>query len=333
VMYGYQVKSEDDAFLQLADHCVDLLSNEISSGIGIWPVDVFPALQRLPEWAPGAGFLRKAKVWRAKMEEFVDKPYEFVKESMRKGTALPSFCSTLLEDGEAQGAQGDFDLRWTANSMYAASIDTTTALVVQFFLAMSEHPEAMARAQKEIDSVIGNGRLPTFADRKDLPYVEALFNECLRYSAGVPLSLPHRLMEDDIYEGMFIPKGTLVFANIWNIMRDETVFEEPHLFKPERYLECADDETAKRRDPKNYTFGFGRRICPGRHLVQSSAWILVASFLATMNISKAVDENGREIAQEIKYENSIFRTPSGLHIDIKPRSERAVGIIDGLTRE
>jgi hypothetical protein len=41
--------------------------------------------------------------------------------------------------------------------------------------------------------------------------------------------------------------------------------------------------------------------------VQSSAWILVASFLATMNISKAVDENGREIAQEIKYENSIFR--------------------------
>jgi cytochrome P450 len=52
---------------------------------------------------------------------------------------------------------------------------------------MSEHPEAMARAQKEIDSVIGNGRLPTFADRKDLPYVEALFNECLRYSVGVPL--------------------------------------------------------------------------------------------------------------------------------------------------
>jgi hypothetical protein len=49
-------------------------------------------------------------------------------------------------------------------------------------------------------------------------------------------------------------------------MRDETVFEEPHLFKPERYLECADDETAKRRDPKNYTFGFGRRV---RHLYLS----------------------------------------------------------------
>lgn len=28
---------------------------------------------------------------------------------------------------------------------------------------------------------------------------------------------------------------------------------------PERYLEPADEETEKRRDPKNYVFGFGRR--------------------------------------------------------------------------
>lgn len=111
-----------------------------------------------------------------------------------------------------------------------------------------------------------------------------------------------------------------------NILRDETVFRDPHLFKPERYLEPVDNEMAKRRDPKNYTFGFGRRVrlvyllseslhnmtpslqvCPGRHLAQSSAWILMASFLATMNISKAVDANGRQIKQDIKYENSVFR--------------------------
>lgn len=331
VMYGHQVKTDDDAFMRLADECVDLLANRIASGVGIWPVDVFPVLQHLPEWAPGTGFLRKAREWRTKLEEFVDGPYEFVKESMRAGTALPSFCSTLIEEGETKDARGDFDLRWTANSMYAAGIDTTFTLVLQFFLVMREYPDAMAKAQKEIDSVVGSDRLPTFADRKNLPYVEALFNECLRYSVGVPLALPHRLMEDDIYEGMFIPKGTLVFANIWNISRDETVFKDPHLFNPERYLEPVDDEMAKRRDPKTFTFGFGRRICPGRHLVQSSAWILMASFLATMNISKAVDENGKEIEQEIKYENAVFRMPSGLCIDIKPRSERAVGIIDGLT--
>lgn len=43
VMYGYQAKADGDPFLSLADHCVDLLANEITSGGGIWPVDVFPS--------------------------------------------------------------------------------------------------------------------------------------------------------------------------------------------------------------------------------------------------------------------------------------------------
>ena len=42
VMYGYRVKSDDDAFLTLAEHCVDLLANKIASGVGVWPVDIFP---------------------------------------------------------------------------------------------------------------------------------------------------------------------------------------------------------------------------------------------------------------------------------------------------
>lgn len=56
------------------------------------------------------------------------------------------------------------------------------------------------------------------------------------------------------------------FANLHrNILRDETAFKEPHLFKPERYLEPVDGLMEKRRDPKNYIFGFGRRVCH-RHL-------------------------------------------------------------------
>jgi cytochrome P450 len=42
-VYGYRVNSNDDAFLTLANECVDLLSQKIASGGGIWPVDVIPA--------------------------------------------------------------------------------------------------------------------------------------------------------------------------------------------------------------------------------------------------------------------------------------------------
>ena len=66
---------------------------------------------------------------------------------------------------------------------------------------MMLHPAAQRKAQAEIDSVIGTDRLPTFDDRDSLPYVEALVKEVLRWQPVTPIGVPHRLMEDDIYNG------------------------------------------------------------------------------------------------------------------------------------
>lgn len=52
---------------------------------------------------------------------------------------------------------------------------------MNFVLAMLKHPEVQRRAQQEIDSVVGNDRLPSFEDREKLPYVRALCLELLRY--------------------------------------------------------------------------------------------------------------------------------------------------------
>lgn len=82
VIYGYEPAQTNDQFLDMAEDCVDVLANEVTSGGGIWPVDVFPSLQYLPKWMPGTGFLRKAEVWKKKMEDFVDLPYDFVKNAM-----------------------------------------------------------------------------------------------------------------------------------------------------------------------------------------------------------------------------------------------------------
>jgi cytochrome P450 len=57
-----------------------------------------------------------------------------------------------------------------------------------FLLAMVLHPEILAKAQKEIDSIVGSDRLPTFNDRPFLPYIDCIFSECLRWAAPVPLS-------------------------------------------------------------------------------------------------------------------------------------------------
>lgn len=100
----------------------------------------------------------------------------------------------------------EFDVKWTANSMYAASMDTvrkyllrlggaldhcmqTITFAQHLFLALLEYPEFLKRAQAELDSVLGAGpaRFPTFEDRPHLPFLDALFSEAMRWAVPVPL--------------------------------------------------------------------------------------------------------------------------------------------------
>lgn len=65
--------------------------------------------------------------------------------------------------------------------MYVAGTDTTSHSIRWFFLAMLLHPEVQEKAQEEIKRVIGTTRMPTHADRKSLPYVNAVVDETLRW--------------------------------------------------------------------------------------------------------------------------------------------------------
>lgn len=91
--------------------------------------------------------------------------------------------------------------------------------LIAFVLAMTLDPTIQCRAQAELDAVLGPPaqctRLPTFGDRAALPYVNAIVLEALRWQPSVPLGLAHQVSEDDVYRGWMIPKGTVVWANIW----------------------------------------------------------------------------------------------------------------------
>ena len=74
-------------------------------------------------------------------------------------------------------------------------------------LALLLHPHVENRAQVEIDAVIGRDRLPNFEDKDHLPYISAICREVLRWKVMGPLATAHASVKDDVYEGMFIPKG------------------------------------------------------------------------------------------------------------------------------
>ena len=99
VVYGYEVTSNDDSFLTMAEDAVGVLANEIASAGGVWLVDLLPWLQHIPRWAeglPGMSFKRKARGWKKQMEDFVDGPFEYVKNSI---VSLISFLQSCLNKG------------------------------------------------------------------------------------------------------------------------------------------------------------------------------------------------------------------------------------------
>ena len=80
---------------------------------------------------------------------------------------------------------------------------------------MTLYPQVQQKAQEEIDRVVGNKRLPKMDDHDNLPYVNALVKEVLRWHPVGPMGLPHMTSKDDIFHGYLIPKGAIVLANIW----------------------------------------------------------------------------------------------------------------------
>lgn len=112
-------------------------------------------------------------------------------------------------------------------------------------------PHILTRAQEAVDSVVGPHRLPTFGDLPKIPYITALIRESFRWRTVAPVAIPHAVVQDDMYEGYFIPKGTTVFALSHHIHQDEELYPNPGEFRPERFL----DEGGKLNDLPHAGFG------------------------------------------------------------------------------
>jgi len=77
-------------------------------------------------------------------------------------------------------------------------------------------------------------------------------------------------------------------------------------FKPDRFLTDDGELDPNAKDPTCF-FGFGRRLCPGRHLALDSMWLSIVCILATFDIQKARDAQGNEITPKVEYYTALLR--------------------------
>ncbi|KAK7360401.1 hypothetical protein VNO77_02393 [Canavalia gladiata] len=155
----------------------------------------------------------------------------------------------------------------------------TVAILLEWILArMILHPNIQAKAQFEIDSVVGFGRTITDLDLPNLPYLRSIVKETLRMHPPGPLFSWARLAIHDTYIGHhFIPAGTTAMVNMWAINHDQDVWSSPKQFKPERFLQ--EDVPIMGSDLTLAPFGSGRRVCPGKSMGLATVELWLAMFL------------------------------------------------------
>ncbi|EJF56877.1 cytochrome P450 [Dichomitus squalens LYAD-421 SS1] len=270
ISHGYRVMSRNDEYVKEAD--VSVVNFADAALPNNYIVDWFPSLAALPAWLPGMGFKRKAAEYRKQYYALAEEGHRMVKAEIAKGTARPSLTYTALAES-SPGQYPDDIIMFTTTQVYTGGGDTSSSLLASFFLALLRKPEVVKRGHEEIDRIVGDERLPTFDDRANLPYIQAIVAEVARVRPPISF-LPRLAGQDDVYRGHHIEKDSYVLVNYWGMMHDETLYPDPDAFKPERWL-------SMERNPKTYSldviFGSGRRV------------------LAMFDISPALDDNGKPI--------------------------------------
>lgn len=208
-LLGFSIESADDPFVTYMDAFID----EAMQGFrpDVYPSNVFPFLRSFPTWfVPSL-----AKMERLKGDEYAQicRLRENIKKQIRDGTAKDSVYRDFLENRD-QYTVSDDEAGFAFDSMIGGGTRSPHNALLTYCYLMMEYPEWQTKLQEEIEAVVGPDRLPTSADIPELPSVRAVVKEGIRYrSIKAELGIPHKLDEDDIYEGYFFPKGTVFHAN------------------------------------------------------------------------------------------------------------------------
>jgi cytochrome P450 len=228
-------------------------------------------LVKLPVWVPSPANLR----FRREMG-VVDAALErIITERRRTGEDRGDLLSMLLhaQDDEGDGSgMTDRQLRDEAVTLFMAGHETTANTLAWVWYLLSLHPEAEARLHAELDTVLG-GRPPGVADLPRLTYTDAVVTESLRVMPTVWL-LGREAAEPTEVGGYRVPRGVTLWMSQWVIHRDPRWFDDPELFRPERWT----DGLARRLHRYAYfPFGGGPRVCIGNQFAQMEAVLPLAT--------------------------------------------------------
>jgi cytochrome P450 len=342
VAYGHRI---DSLNARIISDRFRFMHNMASLNVpGKYLAETFPLLAKLPTAL--ASWKREVRAMgdeeaQANMEllQMVKNDIATAKERGAAEVLPDSLCKLLLELRESEHVPlSEKHFSYIPASLFGAGSDTTASTLCSAFLALVTHPNVLTIAQQELDTVVGSERMPTFADKPDLPYISALCKEVLRWRPVAVLGgTPHASTENDTYKTFHIPSGTTILGNSWAINLNPEYYPQPHTFDPVRFLSSKDItalgihtqpySSAKPHPSRSghSSFGWGRRICPGADLASNSLFIALARLIWAYDVLPREGETYDTFA----YTEGFNIRPRKFECVIRSRSARHREIVEG----
>ena len=225
--------------------------------------------------------------------------YSLADEANKKPGHEGSYAKMLFREAPKYDLQPR-EISGLTGNLFGAGSDTSSSTLITAVLAMRAFPETLLPAWEELDRVVGMRRSPTFDDEPNLPYIKAFVKEVFRWrSVAIIGGQPHAPIQDDYYNGWFIPKNAWIQGNVWAIHRNERDFPDPDRFNPYRFINGSADSRPFSGERGYMTFGWGRRVCSGQALAEQGTFITVARLLWGFQFDPALDEHGNVIPVDI----------------------------------
>ncbi|TVY45277.1 Cytochrome P450 monooxygenase [Lachnellula subtilissima] len=196
------------------------------------------------------------------------------------------FLTPVIGKLDEGGVKGITRKELTTNGLAFVIADcqlTTVALSASTYLLLRD-PAKMKQLVEELRGAFQSDDQITVQSTQGLVYLEAVINESMRIHHPTPISLPRLLPPAGrIIDGDFIPGNSVVGINLQNIQNSPTLWHEPRIFHPERFLPASDPRynAVFEKDVKAafVPFSTGPRNCLGWKVFMAQARVILAKVL------------------------------------------------------
>ncbi|KAI9282683.1 cytochrome P450 [Sporodiniella umbellata] len=231
--------------------------------------------------------------------------YPFYRTLIKKGRESTQPSLTKKLDELRKSADMDEDsMIIILSDLIVGAVDTISYAMSFSLATLCHHPEWQRKIAREIDDFVKkNNRMPMYTERQHLPITLAVMKEMFRYRSSSSLGLAHRATEDIVYQDYIIPKDTILISNNVTTNHSSSFFKEPEKFNPERFLgdirSLHSSSNGNINNREVFTFGWGRRICPGIYLSETEIFCWMCHLFYRCTVEPIVSSTGEKVYPDI----------------------------------